>query len=152
VTVAVHKIALLLHAVAAGVLVGSSTHLALQSLALLRGRANPRLVRLYPPVALAAWATAFTLGALSYPRYRIAVRYEYLDVHAVWASILFDIKENLALFVGPLLLGAVMMRRAMPEERERALRKWFAALCCAACAIAWWTTLSGLLITSVRSV
>jgi hypothetical protein len=149
---ALHKTALLLHAVGAAVLVGSSTHLALQSLALLRGRANPRLVRLYPSVALAAWALTFSLGLLSYPRYRIAVRYAYLDVHAVWASILFDIKENLALFVGPLLLAAWAMRRAIASERDRALHGWFAAACGVACLLAWWTSLSGLLVTSVRSL
>jgi hypothetical protein len=148
-----HKALLLSHAVAAGVLVGASTHLALQSLAALRGRANPRLLRLYPPVALAAWAVAFALGALLYPHYRVAVRYAWLDVHAVWASVLFDVKENLAVFTGPLLAVAW---RANPtagdDARDPTLARWFAAACCAAGAIAWWNTLTGLLVNSVRSV
>ncbi len=146
------KSLLLAHTVAAGVLVGSSTHLALQSISLMRGRARPRLLRIYPPVAFIAWLVIVVLGAWMYPTYRIAVRHEYLDIHAVWASILFDIKENLALFVGPLLGVAWLMSKTISDELETAMRRWFAAACIAAAVIAWWNTLSGILIVSVRSV
>ena len=146
------KSLLLAHTVAAGVLVGSSTHLALQSIALLRGRARARLLRIYPPVVFTAWLVVIALGAAMYPTYRVAVRHEYLDIYAVWASILFDIKENLALFVGPLLAGAWLMSGAISEELEITMRRWFAAACICAALIAWWNTLSGILIVSVRSV
>jgi hypothetical protein len=149
---ALHKVELVVHAIGAGVLVGSSTHLSLQALALLRGRARPRLLRLYPPVALAAWATVFLVGALAYPHYRVHVRHEYLDIWAVWASVLFDIKENLAIFVGPLLAAAWWMSGMVSEEDDRTLRRWFAASCISASAIAWINAVSGLLITSVRSI
>lgn len=148
----IHKVLLLGHTVAAGVLVGAGTHLALQSLSVLRGRPRPRLLRLYPPVALVAWALTFVLGALLYPRYRIVVRHEYLDFEAVWASVLFDIKENLAIFVGPLLALAWAMGSGVSAEDDPALRRWFAAACVSAALIAWWNLLTGLLVSSVRSV
>lgn len=137
---------------AAGVLVGAVTHLGIQAVQLMRGRPRARLLRVYPTVALVAWAVVFALGAWLYPSYRIAVRHEYLDVHAVWASVLFDIKENLAVFVGPLLAAAAWMSRTVTEEADRSLRRWFAVACLAAGAICWWNTLTGLLINSVRSV
>jgi hypothetical protein len=146
------KALLLGHAVAAGVLIGSVTHLGIQAVHLLRGRPRARLLRVYPKVALAAWAVTFALGAWMYPTYRVAVRHEYLDVHAVWASVLFDIKENLAVFVGPLLLAAWRMSGSVAEEADRSLRRWFALACLVAGAIAWWNALAGLLINSVRSV
>jgi hypothetical protein len=146
------KTLLLAHVVAAGVLVGSSTHLALQSLAVLQGRVRTRLLRVYPPVALVAWAVTFGAGAWLYPRYRLDVRDAWLDVHAVWASVLFDIKENLAVFVGPLLAASWWLAPSVIENPEPAHRRWFAAMCASACVIAWWNLLSGLLINSMRSV
>jgi hypothetical protein len=146
------KALLIVHAVTAGVLVGSSTHLGLQSLALVRGAVRARLLRLYPPVALAAWAVTFAVGAVMYPHYRIDVRDRYLDDHAVWASVLFDVKENLAVFVGPLLAAAWWMAPAVIEDTEPARRRWFMAVCLVAGGISWWNLLSGLLVSSVRSV
>ena len=72
--------------------------------------------------------------------------------HAVWASILFDIKENLAVFVGPLLAAAWLMAGTIAEENDTVLRRWFAGACVSAGALAWWITLAGLLVGSVRSV
>lgn len=146
------KILLLGHTVAAGVLVGAVTHLGVQVVHLLRGRPRARLLRVYPAVALVAWGITFVLGAWLYPSYRLRVRHEYLDVHAVWASILFDIKENLAVFVGPLLAAAWWMSPTITEDIDRSLRRWFAVVCLAAGALSWWNALSGLLINSIRSV
>jgi hypothetical protein len=87
-----------------------------------------------------------------YPRYRIGVRDAYLDDHAAWASVLFDIKENLAVFVGPLLAAAWWMAPAVIEDPEPARRRWFMGACVIAGGIAWWNLLSGLLVGSVRSV
>ncbi len=146
------KSLLVVHALGAGVLVGSSTHLFLQSISLSRGVARPRLLKLYPPVALAAWAITFAAGAWLYPNYRLNIRDAYLDYHAVWASVLFDIKENLAVFVGPLLAVAWWMAPSVIDDPGAANRRWFMIACASAAAISWWNTVSGLLIGSVRSV
>jgi hypothetical protein len=146
------KTLLLAHTVSAAVLIGSSTHLSLQALNLIRGRPRPRLLAVYPPVALAAWCIVFALGAVMYPRYRIGVRANFLDANVPWAAILFDVKENLAVFVGPLLAGAWWMSRGIVNETDVTTRRWFAAACIAPCLISWWNALSGLLVTSIRSV
>ena len=144
------KLLLIMHAVGAGVLFGSSTHSALQSVAQLRGRANPRLLRLYPAVALSAWSVTFVLGAVLYPRYRVFVRNDVFDRHAVWASILFDCKENAALLAGILFLSAFLQRKTLlltPVQRRIHL-----ALTLSSAVLIWFVSLSGLLITSVKGV
>ena len=146
----VSKLLLILHAVGAGVLFGSSTHSALQSIAQLRGRANPRLLRLYPTVALCAWSVTFVLGAVLYPRYRVFVRNEVFDRDAVWASILFDCKENAALLAGILFLSAFLQRKAIPITAEQ--RRIHLALTLSSALLIWFVAISGLLITSVKGV
>jgi hypothetical protein len=143
------KLGLVLHAIAAGALTGSATHLALVLRRARLGRPNPRLQRLYPAAALGCYAAVYSLGTLIYPRYRVAVRAEYLDEHAPWASVLFDLKENLATLLGPLLLAAVVLSRTEdPARPSRAL------LACAAVAAlgVWFNLVSGLLVASVRAV
>lgn len=146
----VSKLLLILHAVGAGVLFGSSTHSALQSIAQLRGRANPRLLRLYPSVALGAWSVTFCLGAALYPRYRVFVRNDVFDRHDVWASILFDCKENAALLAGILFFSAFLQRKVIPISTVQ--RRIHLALTLAAASLIWFVSISGLLITSVKGV
>ena len=143
------KLGLVLHAVAAGALTGSVTHLALVVWRARRGRAQPRLQRLYPAVALGCYLAVYSLGSAIYPRYRVAVRAEWLDEHAAWASVLFDLKENLATLLGPLVLAAVVLSRAEdPARPSRALLG-----CATAVALGvWFNAVSGLLVASVRSV
>ncbi|MBL8604709.1 MAG: hypothetical protein JNK72_22475 [Myxococcales bacterium] len=142
------KLALLSHALAATVLTGAVTHLAVVVWAARRGRANPRLMKLYPAVALVAFGLTFALGALTYPIYRVSVRAAFLDQHAVWASVLFDLKENLAVLVAPLLVGAFALTRSAPRRPDPML-----ALCAwGAAAAVWFNLLAGLLVVSVRSV
>lgn len=142
------KLGLVLHAVSAGVLVGSLTHL---SLVLLRGRSsahNPRLLKLYPSVALGAHAVTFALGALIYPNYRVHVRAAYLDAHHRVLSILFDVKENVAAMVFPLLLAVWITTRASREKPSSiALTAGFLS----ALAV-WFNVVVGLLVTSARGV
>ncbi len=147
-----HKILLVLHAVCAGVLAGSTTHLALQARAVLRGRPNPRLVRLHPPIALAAWATTTALGFVLYPRYRVFVRAATFDVSMPGMARWFDAKEMLALFVGPLLAVCVALRSAALSRDRTRLASWFAANAVVAAALVWFALVSGLSIVSVRSV
>jgi hypothetical protein len=143
------KLGLVLHTIAAGALTGAVTHLALVLWRARRGRPNPRLQRLYPAVALGCYLAVYSLGTLIYPRYRVAVRAEFLDEHAPWAAALFDLKENLATLLGPLLLAAVVLSRAEdPARPSRALLG-----CAAVVALGvWFNLVSGLLVVSVRAV
>ncbi len=143
------KVLLIGHALAAGVLAGALTHLSLSTRQARRGKANPRLLRLYPRVALGAWAVVTALGALLYPSYRIRVRAEYFDAALPWASALFDLKENLAALVLPLLVGAWILGRD-PDHAARS--RGFAGCVYGAAATVWFNVISGLLLTSLRSV
>ena len=143
------KLGLVLHTIAAGALAGSVTHLALVLRKARLGRPNPRLQRLYPAVALGCFVAVYSLGSLLYPRYRVFVRADFLDEHAPWASKLFDLKENLATLLGPLLLALVVLSRAEdPAKPSRALLG-----CAAAVALGvWFNVVAGILVASVRAV
>lgn len=146
----VAKAGLLLHAVAAGALVGSLTHLAVVVWRTTHGKPRPRLLRLYPTLAACLWAAVFALGSLIYPNYRVAVRANYLDEHAPAVSILFDIKENLATLMGPLLLAAWALTRA--DSPSTAGPRALPMVVYALAFVAWFDLLAGLLVTSVRAI
>ena len=110
---------LLLHALVAIVLGGSSVHHAVIAVLALRGQApRLRLARLYALVALLAYIATLTTGALVYPRYRYFVRGLYLDRHAPWASNLFDFKENIATLGLPLAVGALIVALDLRRHLE----------------------------------
>ena len=92
------------------------------------------------------------LGALAYPTFRYHVRGLYLDRHAVWASNLFEMKENLAVVGLPLAVGALLMSRVMNPAQDRHARVRYAAMVFLQTAIVWFNVVSGLLITMVRGV
>lgn len=143
------KLGLVLHAVAAGALTGSTTHLALVLRKARRGKPNPRLQRLYPAVALGCYAAVYSLGTLIYPRYRVEVRANYLDDHAAWVSVLFDVKENLATLLAPLLLATVVLSR--DEDAAKPSGVLFGCALTVALGV-WFNALSGLFVASVRAV
>ena len=143
------KLGLILHAVAAGALTGSTTHLALVLRKARLGRPNPRLQRLYPAVALGCYAVVYSLGTVIYPRYRVEVRANYLDEHAPGMAVLFDLKENLATLLGPLVLATVVLSRA--EDPAKPSRVLLGCALTVALGV-WFNAVSGLLVASVRSV
>ncbi len=102
---AFRKLLLVLHFAGAVVLAGSSTHLALQMPALLRGASRVRLERVYGRVVAASFALTYALGALLYPTYRYHVRALFLDRHHPMVANVFDVKENLATIALPLALA-----------------------------------------------
>lgn len=141
------KTLLVAHAIAAAVLLGSSTHLAL----ILRRPSAPhgRLSRLYATVALACFSVVFAIGACIYPNYRVRVRAEWLDSHARWVAVLFDVKENFALLVAPLLVAQWLLTRNEGDLRSRRIARSCAWI---ATAVLWFNAIAGLLVTSYRSV
>lgn len=135
-----------MHAIAALALAGSTTHSSIIAFGMLRGRPHPRLSRIYALVSTGAYLVTVALGALAYPTYRYEVRGLYLDRYAVWASNLFDMKESFAALGLPLILGACGLRLfASPDENEL-VRLPYALMVMGATAIVWFATISGLLI------
>jgi hypothetical protein len=141
-----------LHAVAAMALVGASTHHALVAIGYFQGRFKVRLGRIYAATSAAAYGLTFALGAMAYPAYRYHVRGLYLDRHAVWASNLFDIKENLASLGLPLALGAFVLSRVLDPKSDRSMLAGYAVMVIGTAVSAWFNVVSGLLITMVKGV
>jgi hypothetical protein len=146
------KLLLLLHAASAIVLVGASTHHFLIALGYLRRNFKVRLARIYAATVAIAYAATFLCGALAYPSFRYLVRGLYLDRYAVWASNLFDVKENLAALGLPMAIGAFLLSRTLNPALDRQARFGYATLVFTQTAIVWFNVVSGLLITMVRSV
>ena len=143
---------LLLHAAGAIVLVGASTHHFLIALGYLRGRFKVRLGRIYAITVAIAYGVTFLLGALVYPSFRYLVRGLYLDRHEIWASNLFEMKENLAVVGLVISIAALILSRAMDPSLDRHTRIGYAAFVFTQTAIVWFNVVSGLIITMARSV
>jgi hypothetical protein len=146
------KVLLLLHFVGAVVLAGSSVHLALRMPALLRGRSNPRLERIYGRVVALAYSLTYLLGAVLYPTYRIHVRAVFLDRHHPMVSNLFDVKENLATIALPLALALGALGGRLSDDADRRLRPIYATMSAFVAAVVVFDVLSGVYIASVRAV
>lgn len=148
----VARLLVVLHAMAAIVLVGASTHHALIAVGYLRGRYKVRLGRIYAATIAVTYAITFVFGLLAYPTFRYHVRALYLDRYDAWASNLFDIKENFAALGIPLVVCAFVMSRVMDPKEEPALARAYAAFVILAAAIVWFGVISGLVITMARGV
>jgi hypothetical protein len=92
------------------------------------------------------------LGALAYPSYRYYVRGLYLDRYAVWASNLFDIKENFAAVGLPLVIAAFLLSRVLTPKSERGLLVGYLVMVLLQAVIVWFSVLSGLLLTMVKGL
>jgi hypothetical protein len=146
------RLLVLLHAAAAIVLVGSTTHHFLVALGYARRRYKLKLGRIYAAIVLVAYPATFLLGALAYPTYRYHVRGLYLDRHEVWASNLFDMKENFAAIGLPLVLGAFVLGRVMDAKADRPLVVGYLVMVTIVAAIVWFNVIAGLLITMAKGV
>jgi hypothetical protein len=142
----------LLHAAASVVLVGACTHHFLIALGYLRGTYKVKLGRIYAAIIVVAYPATVLLGALAYPTYRYHVRGLYFDRHAVWASNLFDIKENFASIGLPLVVGAFVLSRVLVPREDRALRAPYFAAVALTALIVWFNVVSGILLTMERGV
>lgn len=112
---------LVLHALGAIVLSGSSVHQALLAIQLLRRKkVRFRLLRVYALTTLFAYLATMTAGLLLYPRYRVLIRALFLDRHAPWAANLFDWKENIATIGLPLSVGALLLASALSRAASHA--------------------------------
>ncbi len=141
-----------LHAVAGLALCGAATHHVVVAAGYLRGVYRVKLARIYAVVTAACYATVFLLGAAAYPSYRYFVRGLYFDRHVVWASNLFDIKENYAALGLPFVVTVLLLSRSFDPARDGDLTKPYVTLVAVVAGIVWFAGLSGLLITLQRGV
>lgn len=143
---------LVLHALTAIVLIGSTTHHAIIAWGYLRGTYKVRLGRIYGATIGATYAITIGFGLLVYPTFRYHTRALYLDRYDKWASNLFDMKENFAaLGLGPVIALFILSRVMNPKE-DAQLRAGYIAFAFLVCAIVWFDVISGLVITNTRGV
>jgi hypothetical protein len=146
------QLLVLLHGLCGMALVGASTHHVVVAAGYLRGVYRVALAKVYALVTLVGWLVTFALGSLAYPSYRYFVRGLYLDWHRVWASNLFDIKENVAALGLPLALMLYLLSRRLKPAEDPLLVGPYATMVFSCCAIAWFSAVSGLLVTLQRAV
>lgn len=138
---------LVLHALTAMALLGTTTHLVVVKALRWRGRPRETLERTYGRLIAPLFVGAYGLGLALYPHFRVDVRAHYLDAEQPWATNLFDFKEHLMSLGLPLAIGLFVLARRGPEARP--LTDLFAV---ALWAMVTWSAISGLIITSVRGV
>jgi hypothetical protein len=146
------RLLVILHAAAAIVLIGASTHHAIIACGYVRGRYKPRLARIYAATSASAYAVTFGLGLLAYPTFRYHVRALYLDRYEPWASNLFETKENFAALGLPVVAIAFGLARALADADDRPLVWCYAASAALTAAIVWFDVFSGLAIALARGV
>ena len=146
------RLLLVLHALAAIVLIGATTHHAIIAYGYLRGRAKPRLGRIYAATIGAAYLVTYGFGLLVYPTFRYMTRALYMDRYERWASNLFDMKENFAALGVPLAIAMFLLSRVMSPKEDRHLVIGYAAMAFLTCAVVWFDVISGLVLTNVRGV
>jgi hypothetical protein len=142
----------ILHGLCGMALVGACTHHAVVVVGYLRGVYRVRLARVYALVTAIGWTVTFVLGALAYPAYRYFVRGLYLDWHKVWASNLFDIKENFAALGLPVAFMLLLLSRRLKPNEDSALVGPYAALVFVACGLIWFCAVAGMVVTLQRGV
>ena len=146
---------LVLHSLAAVLLLGAITHQALalwwptqqrktgwwQSLrAVHPERYAPAIVTLFCAVVL--------IGSVAYVPFRSVTRATYLDAHAPWATGLFEIKEHAAA-IGLALLPAYWAVWRVDSEADGLGRR---ALTTFLAAITWWNFLVGHIVNNTRGL
>lgn len=147
------RLLLLLHAAGSIVLLGSSTHHALQMRHYLRGRFDrEKLEKLYAKVVAVSYLFTFVMGALLYPTYRVHVRALYLDRYAPGYAGLFDMKEFYASLALLVAMGLGALAFTLRPAEQPWLARVYAAMSALVVAVVWFNVISGILITSVRGI
>ena len=146
------RLLVVLHAAAAMVLIGSTTHHAIIAINYARGRAQVRLGRIYAVTLSITYAVTFVIGLLAYPAFRYHVRALYLDRYETWAANLFDTKENFAALGLPIVLAILILSRVIDPKQDRSLVIAYLAFSLLAAAIVWFSVFSGLAVTLAKGV
>lgn len=147
------KVLLVLHAVVAVGLLGSSTHAAVLGARQLLGLpARPRLQRLYASVTSALYLVGFGLGLAIYPTFRVDVRAAFLDAQVPLATGFFEVKEHW-LGLGLLAVAAYFGLSRRLDVRAGGPQVWaFSILAITLAGLVWFASLTGFALTALRPV
>lgn len=146
------RVLLVIHALVAFALAGASTHLALVMVGFLRGsRQRLRLARLYAQTAGALVLATVALGAVLYPAFKVRVVFPYLAKAAPWATVLFDVKEAVALTAGALGVFAIVLGRRF-DGSDRAVNAALATCAFLLFALVSFCVVAGLVIVAERGL
>lgn len=149
----VRRLLLVLHAAGSILLLGASTHHALQMRFYLREKfVRVEQEKRWAKVVAVAYVFTFVIGALLYPSYRYHVRGLYLDRYAPTYSGLFDVKEVYASLTLVVALGLGALAFSLRPAEERWLVRVYAAMSFIVCGVVWLNVVLGLLVTSVRGI
>jgi hypothetical protein len=132
----------LVHALAAIVLMGATTHHALVAIGYLRGSFRVRLGRVYATTTLVTYAIVMALGAASYPSFRVRGP----------APAMFEIKEDLATLAIPAVIAVWWWSRTLDPARERRFLPGYLAMVLFTTGAVWFNVTAGLLVTMARGV
>jgi hypothetical protein len=149
----IRRALLLLHAGGAIVLIGASTHHALQMRHYFRGDfVRMKLEKTYAKVIAVAYPITFLLGAILYPSYRYHVRALFLDRYAHWAARLFDVKEVFASLALVVAIGMGALALTLQPKEEPHLARVYAAMSLIVCGVVWLDVVAGVIVTGVRGI
>ena len=147
------RLLLVLHAAGSIVLVGASTHHALQMRHYWREKfVGVTQEKRWAKVVAVAYVLTFVLGALLYPTYRYHVRGLYLDRYAPTYAWLFDVKEVYASLTLVVAVGLGALAFVLRPAQERWLVRVYVIMSGIVCAVVWLNVVLGLLVTSVRGI
>ncbi len=148
------KLLLILHTVAAIVLLGSVTHDFLLLISYIRG--NPRKTRFqkrYVWISFISFLCTYLLGGVFlYPVFRVRVRYSYFDETLPWATCLFEIKEHWNSMALAIFIVYYLLSRYLDPEEDRHLIRVYAILGIILAVIIWYSAIASFLLGSYRSV
>lgn len=138
------------HAVCAFSAAASAVHLAAHAWSVRGRKALPFRGRRFAVAMLVSLGLCLATGLAAYPNFRINVRALFLDHHAVWASNLFDIKENLGVIAAPIAVFVFGLERLSRRVRDAAADHAFAWSSAALSVVLVGSVLLGLIVTLVR--
>jgi hypothetical protein len=145
---------LFLHLAASFVLAGSMAHNLILVVGYCRGNFEKQKVeQLYVKISFWAYNSAFLLGALVYPTFRIRARAEYLDSLRPAVSGLFEIKEHWG-SIGLALMFAyyLMSTRLSPQKESAKLFFFYVPLCFMLNIVVLYLIYSGYYVTTVKGI
>ncbi len=156
---------LILHGLAAVVLLGGLTHQALAAIWPARKgagkHASPAMAtsfravnaHLYTNTNVVLYVVTFVLGALIYPAYRLAVR-TWIENARLWSiSGMFEVKEQLlAIGLGMLPLYWLLWRKPADQPLDpqfATARAWVTGILCV---VVWYSFVAGHIVNNVRGL
>ncbi len=147
------KFLLILHAISAIVLFGSSTHNGILAWFHMRGDYRRRVLqRRYAAVMFVSYLITFGLGLVIYPAFRVGVRPDFLDVVHPLATGFFECKEHLAALGLGLLLWYFPMSRRINDQPPGPLQPLYNFSGLTLMGIVWFSGLTGLMLVSLKAL